>query len=79
MNAKYTLIDEAKAVVKKHFGDNVTIEPMIDEIVNHKDENISSKGFKDLFVGDQLKKLFSVRCHGVPIYFLLAPFCHSCR
>lgn len=56
MNAKYTLIDEAKAVVKKHFGDNVTIEPMIDEIVNHKDENISSKGFKDLFVGDQLKK-----------------------
>lgn len=60
MNAKYTLIDEAKAVVKKHFGDNATIEPMIDEIVNHKDENISSKGFKDLFVGDQLKK--SVFC-----------------
>ncbi|MGN1187238.1 MAG: MFS transporter [Lachnospiraceae bacterium] len=49
-------IDEARAVVKKHFGENVTIEPIIKEVLNQKKEKPANRGFKDLFKGDQLKK-----------------------
>lgn len=45
-------VDQAREVVKKHFGDNVTIDNMLDE----KEVESEDLGYKHLFIGGMWKK-----------------------
>lgn len=68
--------DEARAIIKKHFGDEVTLEPTIEEV--HRQKNAVQEkqlGFIHLFSKKQYKRtIFAAICWGantLPLYAIL--------
>lgn len=66
-------IDEAKAIVAKHFGDTVTLDPTIEEI---KSSRTAHLGYMHLFSKKQIKHtIFAAICWGantLPLFAILS-------
>lgn len=69
--------DEARAIVKKHFGDQVTLEPTIEEVRRQSQATPEKQlGFAHLFTKKQIKHtVFAAICWGantLPLYAILS-------